>query len=604
MLKICKWLLISLPVILNAGFFDWTDPLSAKAQRAQNALEGFDAIVDQALKDYQVPGIAIAVVTDGHVIYSKGFGHRNIELKLPVTENTLFAIGSCTKAFTTFAMGTLVEEGALEWDQQVIDILPEFRLWDEYSTTKLTIRDLLTHRTGLPRHDLAWYGSKMSKEELLKKIRFLQPTFELREKYHYGQLSYFVAGTAMEKITGKLWTNVIQERILTPLGMYNTNFSIEDMQKSNNYATPYIEKNDKLKSMPLRNLNLIGPAGSINSNVSDLTHWMIMQLAGGVHKGKSLISPTTLQELYAPQVIVPGVPESKETLLQAYGIGWLTLSYRGHYIVSHDGVSDGFTSVLGLLPNENIGIVILSNKNMTALPRYLYFTILDRILGLPQLNWLAEGVNNIKKNKESAREIKIKEDLQRRQNTVPSHPIEEYVGIYEHPGYGKVSIELVDGKLELHHNDLKFVLDHWHYDTFTIIQDKQDTVIPLEGTKISFSNHTNGDIGELHIPFEPTIDPIAFKRVPAERHGTLGYLSKFTGVYEIYGYTVEIAIKNHTLLAVIPGQSTYELVPCGENEFSVKSMTGATVRFIMDGDRVEEALMIYPYGAFSATPKR
>lgn len=604
MLKICKFLFLSLPVMLNAGFFDWIDPLSAKAERALNALEGFDAVVEQSLKDYQVPGVAIAVVVDGHVIYAKGFGYRNVELKLPVTRDTMFAIGSCTKAFTTFAMGTLVEQGLMEWDQSVIDILPEFRLCDEYATTKVTMRDLLTHRTGIPRHDLAWYGSKISKEELLRRMRYLQPSFALKEKYHYGQLTYFVAGIAMERITGKPWESVVQDRILTPLGMYNTNFSVEEMQKSSNYAAPYIEKNDVLKSMPLRNLCLIGAAGAINSSVEDLTRWMQMQLAGGDYKGKSLISPTTLQELYAPQVIVPGVPESKETMLQAYGIGWLTLSYRGHYLVSHDGVSDGFTSVLGLLPNENIGIVVLCNKNMTALPRYLSFTALDRILGLNQLDWLGEGANSIRKNKESMKENKIKENLQRKKDTLPSHAIEEYVGVYEHPGYGKINIELVDGKLEIHHNDLVFVLDHWHYDVFSIIQGKQDTAIPFEGTKVTFSNRSDGDIGELSIPFEPTTDPIVFKRKPSERHGTLTYLGKFTGIYEIYGYTVEIAIKNHALTAVIPGQATYELTPCGENEFAVKSMTGATVRFIMNGDRVEEALMIYPYGAFSALPKR
>src|SRR5690606_26769470 len=164
--------------------------------------------------------------------------------------------------------------------------------------------------------------------------------------------------------------------------------------------------------------------------------------------------------------------------------------------------------------------------------------------------------------------------------------------------------ELLDGNLENHHNHLAFVLGHWHYDVFSVVQDKQDTIIPFEGTKVTFSNNTNGDIGEVSIPFEPTAEPIVFKKKVAEKLGTLAYLNKFTGIYEIYGYTVEITIKNHTLTALVPGQSTYELIPAGENEFSIKSMTGATVRFIMDGDRVEEALMIYPYGAFSAIPKR
>jgi hypothetical protein len=318
-----------------------------------------------------------------------------------------------------------------------------------------------------------------------------------------------------------------------------------------------------------------------------------------------LISPATLQELHTPQVIIPGAPETKESLLYAYGIGWGVVTYRGKYYVSHDGVSDGFTSMIGLFPGENIGIVILSNKNMTALPRYLSCEIIDRILELPHYDWFKEGIDSIRKNKQSVKESKINEDRSRKLGTSPSHPLEEYVGIYEHPGYGKLSVELVDGKLEANYNDLIFVLDHWHYDVFKVIQEKQDMVISFEGTKFTFCNNSNGEIGELIVPFEPTADDIVFKRKAEEKHSTLSYLRQFTGAYEIYGYTVEVIIRDHALVAIIPGQPNYELIPTCENEFSVKAMTGATVRFVLDDqNKVEEVLLIYPYGAFTALPKR
>lgn len=603
-MKLCKLLLLLSTPFLHAGFFDWSEPLSPKAEKAQIALEGFDKLIEKALADFQVPGLAIAVVVDGHVVYSKGFGLRNIEAKQPVTKETLFPIGSCTKAFTTFAMGGLVDEGLFEWDQPVIDILPEFRLWDDYSTAKVTVRDLLTHRTGIPRHDFVWYNSKMTKQELLKRMRYLPPTFALKERYHYGQLTYFSAGLVLEKAAGKSWEAVVQERILNPLGMNTTNFTIEALQKSGNFASPYMEKNELLRKVPFRNLSLIGPAGAMNSNVEDLSHWLQMQLAGGVYKSKALISPATLQELHAPQVIVPGVPESKETLLYTYGMGWLVLSYRGHYFASHDGISDGFTSMLGILPSENIGIVILCNKNMTSLPRYLSFAALDRVLNLPSMDWLKEGTDSLRKNRESMKQNKLQENLQRKKDTTTCHPIEEYVGIYEHPGYGKLAIELIDGKLEIHYNDLAFVLDHWHYETFLVSKDKQDMILSFEGAKIHFANNSQGDIGEIVVPFEPTSNGIIFKRKPAAKHGTLTYLRRFAGTFEIYGYTVEIALKNHSLTAIIPGQPNYELIPSGENEFTVKSLTGTTVRFLMDGDTVKEVLLIYPYGAFSAMPKK
>lgn len=605
MFKKSGFILFLFPFLLSAGAFDWLEPLSPKAQRAKDLLENIDPIIENALIDFQVPGLAIGIVVDGHVIFSKGFGFRDLERKLPMTSETLFAIGSCTKAFTTFVAGNLVDEGYMQWDQPVIDILSEFRLWDQYATTNVTLRDLLTHRTGLPRHEFVAYNSKISKSEMLKRIRYLQPSSTIRERYQYGNLMYFTAGLAMEQVTGKTWEELIQERILIPLEMSHTNFSVEETQKYENFAHPYLEKNDQLKQIPFRNLSLISAAGSINSNVVDMTHWIQMLLAGGVYKNQTLISPATLQELHTPQVIIPGAPETKESLLYAYGIGWGVVTYRGNYYVSHDGVSDGFTSMVGLLPGEDIGIVILSNKNMTALPRYLSCEIIDRLLELPRYDWFREGIDGIRKNKQSVKESKIKEDRSRKIGTSPSHSLEEYVGTYEHPGYGKLSVELVNGKLEVNYNDLIFVLDHWHYDVFKVIQEKQDMVISFEGTKFTFCNNSSGDIGELIVPFEPTADDIVFKRKCEEKHSTLSYLRQFTGAYEIYGYTVEVIIRNHALVAIIPGQPNYELIPACENEFLVKAMTGSMVRFVLDANnKVEEVLLIHPYGAFTALPKR
>ncbi len=599
------YLLLYLPIFLFAGLFDWFETFSPKAERARDILENFEPIIEKTLEGYQIPGLAIGVVVDGHVIFAKGFGYRDLEAKLPVTKETLFAIGSCTKAFTTFVMGNLVDEGLIYWDEPVIDVLAEFRLWDQYATTNLTLRDLLTHRSGLPRHEFAWYNSKMSKEEMLKRIRYLQPSYELRERYQYGNLMYFTAGLAMERITEKSWEELVFEKILTPLEMHHTNFSVEETQKSTNFACPYLEKHDVLKKIPFRNLSLISPAGGINSNIDDMMHWVQMLLKRGVYKNQSLISPATLQELHAPQVIVPGVPETKESLLYAYAMGWGILSYRGHYFVSHDGVSDGFTSVVGLLPSENIGVVIFTNRNMTALPRYLSLEIIDRLLELPRIEWLKEGVENIKKNKQTLKESLIQEDLNRKKGTKPSHSLEDYVGLYEHPGYGKLTVELIDDKLHVNYNDLIFVLDHWHYDVFSVVEEKQDIVVSFEGAKLTFCNHANGDIGELKVPFEPTADEIVFQKRPEEKLSTLAYMRRFTGVYEIYGYTVEIVVRDNALHAVIPGQPNYELIPAGENEFSVKMMMGTTVRFVLDSEnKVQEVLLIHPYGAFSAVPKR
>lgn len=605
MFKKYRILLLLFPLILNAGLFDWVDSYSPKAQHAKDVLQGCDALIEQALIDFDVPGIAVGVVVDGEVVYAKGFGYRDVERKLPVTTDTIFAIGSCTKAFTGFLMGQLVDEGVLHWDEPVIDVISEFRLWDQYATTNLTIRDLLTHRSGLPRHEFFWYNSKMSKEEMLKRIRYLQPSYDFRERYQYGNLMYFTAGLALERATGKTWEQLIKEKILDPLNMTHTNVSVDETCQSWNYAHPYITKHEALKKIPYRNLSLIGPAGGINSNIDDMLNWIKMLLNDGVWKDSALISPVTLQEIETPQVIIPGAPETEESKLYAYGIGWGIISYRGHYYVTHDGVSDGFVANAGIIPSENIGLVILSNKNMTSLPRYLSCEIVDRILEIPNRNWLQKEAENIKRNKDAKKNNQQEEDLLRKKGTHPSHPLEDYVGLYEHPGYGRLTVDLMDDKLQVNYNDLIFILDHWHYDVFSISEEMQDTIVSFEGTKFTFNHCAMGNIGEVKVPFEPTADDIIFKRIPEESLSTIAHLRRFLGTYEIYGYTIEIVLRDNALFAIIPGQPNYELVPIGEFEFTVKEMVGSNVRFVLNGEnKVEEVLLIHPYGSFSATPRR
>jgi len=583
------------------AFFGWYESLSPKAERAQKLLDGFDAKVEQAMKDYDVPGLSIGIVVDGHVIALKGYGIRDLERNLPVTPDTLFGIGSCTKAFSTFAIGTLVEEGLLEWDRPVCDILPEFRLSNQYATQNVTLRDLVTHRSGMARHAYVWYNSKCSRQELLKHLRYLEPGCDIRERFIYGDMMYMVAGMAVERIAQKSWEEVVTEKILKPLKMKKTNFSTEDSKCDEDHAIPYIERNGKLRQMSFRDFSLIGGGGAMNSTASDLTHWIEMLLAQGVYSDHPLISPAALQEMFAGQVIVSGYAESKDLLLNAYGLGWGIHSYRGHYNVSHDGGVDGFTSVVGVLPYDGVGIVVLANKNLSTLPRLLAFEAMDRILELPPRDWLQDGIDNLQKGKQMALENRETESLHRKKGTTPTHPLEEYVGHYEHPGYGRVTVELKKGKLAATYNDIISLLDHWHYDVFAIVEDSEDLLLSREGTKFTFRNNLNGDIEELLIPFEPKTADIAFRKVPDDQFSNLSYFQQFLGTYSIYNVAFDIVLRDRALVSIIPGQPIYELLPISENEFNVKSMTSYTVRFVkgLDG-LVDEVWLILPYGAYSA----
>jgi len=583
------------------ALFGWFDSISPKAERAQKVLEGFDEKIEQAMKDFNIPGLSIGVVVDGHVVAAKGYGMRDIERQLPMTPDTIVGIGSCTKAFCTFAIGRLVEEGLMGWNQPVLDILPDFRLSSQYATTNVTIRDLVTHHTGMGRHAYVWYNSKSSRQDLLKRIRHLDAACDIRERFIYGDMMYMIAGMALEKVAQKPWEEVISEKILKPLDMKKTNFSVLDSKRDEDHAIPYVERSGALRAMPFRDFSLIGAGGAMNSTINDMTQWLKMLLAQGVYSDQTLISTASLQEMFAAQVIVAGYAERKDLLLNAYGLGWGIHSYRGHYHVSHDGGVDGFTSVVGVLPYDGIGVVVLANKNLSTLPRLIEYEILDRILELPERDWLKDGVEQIQNGKKAALDNKETEDLNRKKGTSPSHPLAAYIGEYEHPGYGKVTVELKDEKLIATYNDVTSLLDHWHYDVFSIVQDSEDLLICREGMKFTFRNNLNGDIEELLIPFEAKTADIVFKKIPDSQFSSQSYFQQFLGLYEIYNITVEIAIRDRALVAIIPGQPLYELLPLSENEFSVKSMTSYNVRFTkgMDG-QVDEVWLILPYGAYSA----
>ncbi len=577
--------------------------LTDKAKKAHALMEEFDAMIQKAMHDYHVPGLSIGVVVDGSLIYAKGFGFRDLEKKLPVTKDTLFPIGSCSKAFTSFVMGSFVDEGFLSWDEPIVNICPDFRLSDPYATQHITMRDILSHRSGLPRHDFMWYNSEMTRNEVIQKLRYLEPSCCFRERYQYNNLMYLVAGHVAEELSGKAWEELVREKILQPLDMRRTNFSVKAMQEGSDFACPYIEKNDRLEKMKFRDISLIGPAGAINSSVEDLSHWMIMQLNGGVYHGTSCIRSSTLQEIHTPQVTIPGSPEVKESFLYSSGLGWLLASYRGQYVVSHDGVSDGFTSTVGILPKQGIGVVVLANRNLTSLPRFLFLQVVDRLLELPFLDHLQEGLETVRKNKYPFQEKKDDENHLRKKGTTPSHLLENFMGEYEHPGYGTVFVDLINGDLSLTFHGISCLLKHWHYDVFEMKEESEHTFFSREGTKLSFRNNMKGDVEELLIPFEPNVGDIVFKKKKESLQ--VSYLKQFVGLYEIYGYTVEMVIRNQALCAIIPGQPVYELIPSGQNEFLVQAMPGNTVRFVLDDDdQVQELVLIRPYGAFTAKPKK
>jgi len=486
---------------------------SADAQRTKSFadLKGFDEWVTATMANWHVPGVAVGAIKDGQVVLARGYGVRDVEQKLPVTSQTVMAIGSNSKSFTVVLMGMLVDEKKLAWDSTVRSYLPDFQMYDEFATSEMTPRDLVTHRSGLPRHDNLWYGRPFTREQLYQRLRFLRPSASFRSRYQYQNLMFMTAGYLTEKLTGKSWDEQIRERIFEPLKMTRSGTLAREITSSGDFSFPYVWRNDSLVKLPFRNIDAVGPAGSINSNVDDMLKYIQFRLDRGVCNGKRLLSEANENQMQAPQMVSGGGPsEHAELGHSTYGLGLGVSTYRGHKVVSHGGGIDGFISAMSWLPNDRIGVMVLTNmsgnnpvSNLVA--RNLY----DRLLGLEQIDWVARQ----KKSDADfqARQAKQREErlAERKQGTSPSHALSAYAGSYEHPAYGTLVVR-VDG------SDLMITLDphqaklrHFHYDVWEI-QDPGG-VVPFSG-RLRFETGTKGEVDQALVPLEPSVGDIVFTR--------------------------------------------------------------------------------------------
>jgi CubicO group peptidase (beta-lactamase class C family) len=566
---------------------------------AQNALAGFDEVVERGLKELNAPGVAMAVVKGNQVIYAKGFGYRDVEKQVPMTPDTLLAIGSASKAFTTFAMGVLVDEGKLEWDKPVRNYIPWFRLYDSFASERLTPRDLVTHRSGLPRHDLTWYNNfEASREIFVKRLAHLKPTADLRETFQYNNLMFLTAGYLVEVLTEKKWEDAIRSHVFEPLGMERTNFSVDDSQKDENFALPYREREGKIEQIPFRNITNIGPAGSINSSVNEMSHWLLVHLNGGKFQGNQIIGAQTLQDMHLAHMPTGETPAIPEVTPASYGLGWFVDTYRGHRRVHHGGNIDGFSALVSMLPQDGVGFVALVNKNGTPLPELLVRHASDLILDLEVKDWIAEAAERKAKGEEASGEAKQKKHTRQKSGTKPAHKLEEYTGNYNHPGYGDLNVFIQKRQLHFTYNGITTPLDHWHYETFNGKRADDPT---FEDMKLTFRTDVNGNVASLEAPFEPTLDPIAFQKKPDARLFDPEYLKQFVGKYQLVGQVITVNLKGNSLTAFVPGGKELDLVPEIGDEFTLKQIKIISLKFKTDKNGKVIGLELYePDGVYEA----
>jgi CubicO group peptidase (beta-lactamase class C family) len=566
------------------------DPIA----KAKKALEGFDDIVIKGLAQINVPGAAVAVVKDNEVVFAKGFGFRNLENKLPMTPDTLMAIGSSSKAFTTFALGTLVDQGKVEWDKPVRNYIPWFRLYDAQVGERLTPRDLVTHRSGLPRHDLVWYNNfTATREQLVRSLAFLPPSADLRERWQYNNLMFLTAGYLVEVLTGKPWEDSVRSLVFGPLEMTRSNFSVADSQKDPDFAQPYDERDGKLVKIPFRNITNIGPAGAINSSANEMAHWVTVHINNGKYKDRQVVAPTTLSDMHAAYMPTGGSSTRADISPSDYGLGWFIDTYRGHQRVEHGGNIDGFSALVCLFPNDGLGFVVLTNKNGTPFPDLVAETAVDRILGLEAVDWIGDAAKRQAEGREAQKAAEQKKATRRRPGTAPAHKLAEYAGDYWHPGYGALRVDLKGTQLAFTYNAITTPLEHWHYETFNGLKTDDPT---FQDMKLTFRTDVNGNVAAVAAPFEPTLDETVFARKPAARLSDPAYLKKVVGKYELQSQPVTVGVRGDTLTVFIPGQPVYDLVPELGGEYALKQVKSVTLKFIEDATGRVTGMEIYQAG--------
>ena len=452
-------------------------PLLATSIQAQRGpLRGFDAYVEEAMRDWQVPGMAIAIVKDDSVVYARGFGVRELGRPDPVDEHTSFAIASTTKAFTATAIAMLVDEGRLRWDDPVARHLPGFELRDPHGTGGITVRDLLTHRTGIPGADYLWYAADNSRDDILHRMRFLRPGAPPRTRYQYNNNAYAIAGLVVQAVAGMSWEEFIQRRILEPLGMRETLTGHGGLDQRGNVATPHDFVDDSLRAIPYRVFDNIAPAGAMNSSVHDMARWIRFQLDSARVDGRRLVSEAARREMLTPQFLVPAADFYPAARLAnphftAYGLGWFLQDYRGRTLAMHTGSIDGMSAIVALVPEERLGFVIFANLDHAEVRHALMYRIVDAFLGGPQRDWSRDLRPVYPPVLDRIRAARQQRESRRVPDTRPSLALEAYAGTFADPDslYRPLEVVFADGRLTARiGSGFAGELEHWHYDVFRV----------------------------------------------------------------------------------------------------------------------------------------
>ena len=498
-----------LALALAAGWVATALPAQATQREP---FPGFDQYVRTALTTWKVPGASIALIRNDSIIYTKGYGVREVGKPATVDERTIFAIGSSSKAFTAASVAMLVDSGKVSLDAPAAVYLPNFQLFDPYATKEISVRDLLSHRSGLARGELLWYGSEYDREEILRRVRWLQPSWSFRSQFGYQNIMYLAAGQIVARTANVTWDDFVRQRIFQPLGMRESSTSIKALSGLTNLAAPHATVNDTVRAVAWRQIDNMAPAGSINSNAVDMAQWVRLHLNDGKYDGKQVISKRMVDEMRTAQTVIRVEGGSRNmnpaAHLMAYGLGWFLSDFEGRYVVQHGGNIDGMTALVGMLPEEKFGIVILSNMNGSTFPTTVMLRAFDHQLKRTPRDWSAQLRARADSQQTQARAAQARQEAQRVPNTKPTLPLSAYVATYADSMYGTVKVTEENGKLHFAFGPTwRGPLEHYHFDTFRL---RLDTPV-LPTAPVHFRLNPEGKVEDVQVNLAGWV---TFKRVP------------------------------------------------------------------------------------------
>lgn len=477
----------------------------SQGQQNKNVAQ-LDSMIVKGMKDWKVPGLATIVVKDGKVVFQKTYGVKNLETKEAVDENTLFNMASTTKAVVAIAMGMLVDEGKVNWDDKVIDHLPYFNLSDPYITSNARVKDLFTHNLGIGNADVLWTFDSLSTKETIKKFQFAEKAYPLRGGFTYQNIMYAVAGEVIAKVSGQPWNEFVTQRIFKPLGMNRTQAIANDIFKVGNYVTPYYDDvEDGMVEVDYGFSDQIGPAGMICSTASDISKYLTFLVNDGVQENDTLVQPKTFKYLFEPKSFLGDTGTYPTNALtkpnwNTYAMGWFQQDYRGHKLDFHTGSLFGLVAIAGIIHEKNTAVYVFANLDHAELRHAILYQAMDLFaFESAERDWHQEVFDLYQGFKEAGLKYQEKKKKERVLNTKTSLSLDAYTGTYTNDLIGKATVTLSNNKLKVSFNDfVSYDTEHWHFDTFRTNKDSRFRARFM----VNFDLNTDGTISRLHVAGE------------------------------------------------------------------------------------------------------